>query len=546
MQFLAWQWIWATSALILLLLIYLIRRKVPKKYFAAFFFIQKQRTKSQSVRWFKNLPINWLFILHILIFTSLIVALMQPYIWVPATFAKAHSVHIIDVSASMQTALPNIKSDIIPTVSNTIVVAGAQPSVPIQQQNALSARNALTALRVQDIPSHLLDTLFFVHTMDIHDAVIHVYSDFVGITQQQIEQWSATMETNNNIVVLHTYQPAHRSVGIIDATITQDVVEATIKNFEHTPQTITYTYEDIQEQFDIAAQDVIVLQLPTQRGVLRLHSDDMQADNYLYVTVPHQEHKQMLYITNNPNTLTATLFDVLPNIAYTIYTPPSTQSLAHPLLMIEGIDRQRMLAGTIHQALEQVQQGALLIVAVDEELYSFANEFPFPIGYIQEGTVTIAQHHIANQLVYQQEESYYYSNMTALLVDEQRRTVVGLQQYGQGLIVFYGLQEDTFQLSYNYPIMIKRITDLFFEQPSIHTVHKKTDEQQPMVGFSTQQSIEYAHNFLRIENYDQPHIDTTYTTQGARQQFVLSPFLLALALCFMILEFIVMRWRKEV
>src|SRR5690606_26078631 len=123
-------------------------------------------------------------------------------------------------------------------------------------------------------------------------------------------------------------------------------------------------------------------------------------------------------------------------------------------------------------------EGSLLVIKMSDSLYNFIDEFPFDVQPRAQQSIMIRPHRLTEQLVYYGDEFVYpISSQGIVLVENQeQQAIVTLIPYGQGAILYYGIDDtiSAFKTTYAHPILLKRVFEEVLQQPDIQTINKKT------------------------------------------------------------------------
>jgi hypothetical protein len=570
-------------AIPIVLIIYFLKKKTVQTYLPSMMFLLAEQGK-KKYKWFPRIPINWLLLLHILLALVIALAVAEPYIWTPQSATTDHTIIIIDNSASMQTAnrFDAAKQDAIGKLGlkNTIIITSPKPIVIAREANYIAARSALSALKVTDAPTPLVETLAYTQSLNVQPGALHIFSDFIPTTEGDV--FNSLAKLRSNVIVPHQYTQGQNSVGFIDLKIGDDTATILVKNFQRQAIDATLIIGQQRQPLTLPPLDVAVvtIPMPSEKLTLRLTpNDDFMADNILYLMPSQKPEKRALYFTNHPNIYTQTALSVIDFVSYSTHAPPGyVNADGYEIFIFENVETDKILPSNINDALEIVQNGGVMMIKVSDRMRTFPQNDAFPFSQInpkKSGTIELVPHEFTQGLAASSREDIYTivpRNDTIPLIVSDGEHVVSFRRHGQGIIVYYGINDENFEgrfrETYAFPILMQRIMKGVFVIPELYETHLKTGSTifgvgtaqltnsrstvdlpyvTEFVGEVNVNGIFYAVNHLHPEeslvdnhlNIDE--IPTLFANAPAK--FELTKFLAAFIILLLLIEIYIMRTR---
>ena len=105
--------LYALIGLLILIIIYLIKPKPLQKTIPSLIFLTKDKGKSKKESFFQKLIRDFLLIFHFLLIAILAASAAQPFFFTDKDINKDHTVIVLDISASMNTAETSLSGSTI-------------------------------------------------------------------------------------------------------------------------------------------------------------------------------------------------------------------------------------------------------------------------------------------------------------------------------------------------------------------------------------------------------------------------------------------------
>lgn len=573
--------VYALIILPAILILYFLKKKTKTIALPSFMFLLQQQGKVRR-RWFPRLPFNWLLLIHLLLGLTLAAAILEPFYYSNESQTKDEVVLIIDTSASMQAnGYDAARADAITKVAetNTIIVTSPRPKVLLKQGSATQARSIIEALSVNDAPGNLIQSLELISEMQIQSAGVHIFSDF----QDDEDVFSAIQRISNNEVYPHEYKQSNGNIGFVDTQVTDTNITLLIRNYNDENVTAYVDFLGNRQDLTLPANDFrkITVPYPNQRTFVSLFpQDDLVEDNMFYIAPKPTDNIKLIYVTEKQNQFTNTMLSVIPFIYTENYAPPGViDMLTYDAFIIENVDASKLLPSNIDDMLTKVNQGGVLIIKASDSLQNLETHNAYPYKQILgketaeiemlPGPFTENLAAFSKELVHPIEPS---DDATTLIQTTEGKTVVAYKNYGEGIIVYYGINDEspqsTFKLNYAYPILFQRLMQSTFEIPTINQIHIETGDevltqgivqtpsgtmQGPVVaayaGYHTVGKVIRATNLLDIDESntikESALVDYNEFFSDDKVPVSLQKYLLMLALVLLLIEFIYIKQRGD-
>lgn len=579
-------------SLLVILLVYLIKPKSKTYKLPSVIFLMRQQTKRKRYRWMRYLPANWMLYLHLLLALLLTLAIMDPFLMLPESQTKSNVLHVIDLSASMESRFPQARELMLDNIgsTNTVIAVTENPSVIVQDAPGIQTRRIIGGLRPQQTSTQLVSALHLASTVVKPDTVVHIYSDMQDTTElaPELSRAIARLESNNNAVKIHLVNDQSRNVGIIASDITEGNVSFTIKNFNAYGVDVTVSDGNRGSSLSLQSGEVTTVRVPMPAEPTRFSlqvDDDFTADNALYVTPLPALTTPLLYISNAPNSYLLTALDLFSFIVHDTYEPPGVSNAdSYDAFVLENVDLNKVLPGTITRAFEKAEQGGIVIIKMSSQMEGFSHP-ALPITDRQakrEATIRLDENEFTQGLTALSKEVVYPATAkpgsTVIATTQEGDPVIVAGHHGKGLVVYYGIDDSAvisaFKLSYAYPILLKRILQDALDYPSLDDINRKTGDllttggaitgpdgrsytiphALTMTGFYTQGNRKIAVSLLDpLESQIDatPNIEQSQGDAGigtVQEELVprgLHTYIIYVVLALLLFEMLVLKWRGE-
>lgn len=291
--------------LIILILFYLKRPQPQEQVMPSIEFFMKDKADGKLNKLFQRLKSNFLLILHILIFTSLVLAIAEPFQLQQGE--QDHRILILDNSANSHSELQDQKDYLKEKTGqlNTIITA-ADNQIITEETSTRQAQNQISQIEINyEEPK----TIEAIRTAREYDGEIIIASNYGGQNINQVQR-----ELNGLTQEYQTTSPSfENNWGITHIEqINPEEVRATIRNYKQQDEEIQIQNGNDNQKLEVPAQSSsdITLELEEGMNTLELEEDQYPLDNEINI-LHEPEEKTAQYITNNPNQHVKTAISVL-------------------------------------------------------------------------------------------------------------------------------------------------------------------------------------------------------------------------------------------
>jgi hypothetical protein len=581
--------LYSLLAIFLLILLYLMRPKPVRKVIPSLIFLETRKNRHDFNSFFKRFVKDWLFIVHMIILLLLILAIAGLAAQFNLKKMDKQVIFVIDASASskanddgeifgkyIQEARKNVGA------SNTIILAKNSPEVIAFETNPINAVRILSGLRPTDSTSNLWDAMMIASEMSTGTVI--VLSDFIDTNGKDMATAKKLLEAKgSNVEFLNLRKNALRNLGIVNYAYEGETLAVEVRNFGTQEETFrTPDRQEIQVMPLASAEFTYIL----KEGVNKVEietGDALRSDDALYFYMPKTAELQGLYISNGRQSNIYSALSSIRSIKLSRADPPIVQVGDKKLYVIDDMDYSVILPGTIDQIRTEVQNGASLIIAVQEGMQpaKLGDLLPVEMGEFKKQDVSIINTADGKMgdIAFGQSSRYFESvlmnNNTVIIAmanDKQGSPVISMTRYGKGKILYYGIVDEynSFRASTQYPLFWiyaveelgsqsglkdtnKAVGEMIYGQdirlPDNSRAEKyesisqvgiyKVDGEE--VAVSLLNTLESDLNFMPVEL----SAEVTSEVTKVRQQILLAPFLVALIVLLSFLDILILKRRGE-
>lgn len=491
------------TALVLIpfLLLYLVRPKPKHETLPSLLFILKDKGKGNVRSFFRTFLKDILFLFHLLLFLLLIAAAAEPYIEVPRSALADQTVLIVDVSASMQEGDRLARaiaaaSDLVGRENTIILVKGA-PEILVERVSSGDARKALAGLAAVDTPTDLSGAIHLARGYAGPGTVISVISDFAPtVGDLDFETAADSLRSTGALVTFHPIAGGAGNIGIIDLVVGPGLSSLWVKNYEPRPAEVTLAISDTEQTLLLGPRETKEITFNTPGGVAEIalkEKDALAVDNTVWTSAPEKNRIKVLIITNDRAAVDRSRFlvalEVIGNnfptefdVEYAV--PPKVPALDHDVYVLYRVDPQFVLPGYVKDILDQVGEGAALLLFPDLRLFSLEWQGLLPVA---PGNGTGGRAQVSAEtanLLTQDIQFGQVSGYTPVAVTETGSVLAGtptdplivLGRHERGNILYFGLDEErsSFSNDPSYPVFWRRAFDLLTHRPSLENLNLRT------------------------------------------------------------------------
>ncbi|MBW2972640.1 VWA domain-containing protein [Candidatus Woesearchaeota archaeon] len=504
--------LWALLALIPLILVYLIRPRPKKQTIPALMFLMKESAKSDKKSFLRRFVRDPLFLFQLLILIAFAIAIAKPFVTLAEDVLAEKTAIVLDASASSQVDIDgttrferaiDIAKDNVGS-ENAIILISSVPELIADEADAAKARDELDHIMPRDTPTSIFDSMIFASNYVKEKDKVIVISDFIETgTQKDFTAAKSILESKGLIVDfvnLRDFEDRRaKNIGIVDLDVTEEQTSVQIKNYNYDNETVRLEMEGVElttSEITIEPKAVEVVSFPTP-GALSKFSiepyeghDDFELDNDLYVSAPSRESAPLLLITNDNSKYLRTALNVIETISVDIGTPPKVPDPNHQIIMINDVNKDLILPGTIKKIKKTVSEGAALIVFAQPDLFSLDLEGMLPVERADKGAPVFIEHEvwvaptfessITEDINFGMVKKYLkvvpLPGATTLASTTNNVSMIVMRNYEKGMVLYFGLMEDhsNFKEDIYYPVFWKRLFDMAIKKQDLSELNFRT------------------------------------------------------------------------
>jgi hypothetical protein len=469
-------------------------------------FLIKQFQKSTRYSFLRTFLREFLFLIHLLLLILIAIAATHPFYESNESVDAEYTVIIIDNSASSGVIEGSSRFDRIIDEAHD-ALAGEEISIILAQNSPIIVLDAGEKADAIDVlnriePSQSLSALGTSmlaagNLLEDKKGKIVVISDFVNTDSVNPNVAKKSLESRGQIVEFIDVKQNGGNIGIVDVDLSEDETKLSIKNYYNTSENVKMTINGEPFNIDILAgetEKVIFSHSPGLNTVKLSVDDNFEEDNTLQVMVPMEVPKNILFLSNNEQNYILPLLHAYKEswnefIEIEEGTPPIIPSPDHDIYILTGIDKDKLPKAIIKQMLRDVEEdGATLIVGVQEDIekFSFKGDLPVNLGSLQEKEALIFNSHVltdvTSHISFGKTGTYLkadaVSGATTLAYTETGEDLIVVDEYGNGLIVYYGIFDDnsTFHYDISYPLFWQQLIDYIIGKDEITELNYKIGE----------------------------------------------------------------------
>jgi hypothetical protein len=503
--------LWALLALIPLIIVYLIRPKPKKQTIPALMFLLKESAKSDKRSFLRRFIRDPLFLFQILMIIAFAIAIAKPFITVTEDVFVEKTALVVDASASSQVEVGGtsrfdraieIAKDNVGS-KNAIIVLSSVPELKADDIDATKAREELSLLKPRDTPTNIFDSMIFAGNYVNEKDKIVVISDFIETSTQKDFNAAKNILKSKGIIVdlvnlLDFEQEKAKNIGIVDLDVNEQEVTVQIKNFNDDNETVLLDLEGADltvKELLIEPKAVEVVSFPTPAALSKfsirpVSVDNFALDNDLYVSAPSTEAVPFLLISNKVSKYLSTALEVIETVDVDRGIPPKVPDINHQIIMINNINHELLLPGTMKSIQKKVEDGAALIIIAQTDILAVDFRGMLPVERADKGGPVLIEHDvfvtpmqetsITQDINFGRVSKYLkvtpLDGSTVLASTTNNVSMIVMRSHGKGLVVYFGMMDDhsDFKLDIYYPVFWKRLFDMAIRKQDLSELNFRT------------------------------------------------------------------------
>ncbi len=504
------QWIYFLALPAALILFYLIRPKPRKQTVPSLMFFLRDQGKSKFLALFQFLSRNFLLFLQLLILLLFILALLRPFLPTTSETKADDVIFVIDGSASMnalfdsQSRFSAAKSYLEENLGerNTIIFARDHPFVIAEKETGFRTKTLLSRVDTTDTPGKLGSSMLLALEKAEKGSTIYILSDFLE-ENLNLAYFQNLVEGKDAKVIFKDFSSRIANIGFIGMQMRGEELELTIKNFNQVNETVHWQLKggDLAVKKDpvsLGPREVKKITItPIPKGAIEIiidNKDDFSTDNILYFVGESEQRYRTLYLTNTIDVIFETAITYLPYLDIEEISPPTsfTPEL-YDLIIINNVNTNMMLPGTMKKLRDHIRDGAKLIIVAQPQLLNIDFQALLPLSYSGTGQETIIELGPDKDIIAPQEGFFdinfgtvnqflkfkpIATTKTIATDSTGNFSIIATYPLGRGKILYYGLQKEysDFSATIDHHKFWKRAIDYLLEKEHISKYNKKTAE----------------------------------------------------------------------
>ncbi|WP_210424083.1 vWA domain-containing protein [Halorussus ruber] len=493
----------AVAAALPIIALYLLKPDPEEVAFPAVEFLLGDREERRRHPALRRLQRNALLALQLLAVLLVAVSLAAPYVPVSERETVSETVVVVDATASMATEAGEktrfdravqAAEDAV-TSETSVVVAGAETTVPTRRAPPTEAKAALSDLRVTAGTSDLREAVSRAAAVAGDDARIVVLSDFAS------GDWRtavASARARGYTVALRQFSGGgSENVGVVGSSFSNGTVSVRVKNFGERRATRKVTLGGESESLTLDPGEVATarLSVPAGGGTLELApGDSFPTDDRLAIAAPEEPTIDVLVVTNDENRPLTTALSVIRGTRVTVKHPPASISESYDLVVFSEVAPDRLLDGTLSVARETLSAGGGVVIQAQSNLSAVGYGDLLPVA--PNGTATdptVRQPSptpLTEDVTFPAPEGYVRADLragTAHLRTANGTPLLAAAPLSGGRVFYYGYPADnsSFEHNYRYPVFWKRVVYELTGRRSLSSMNRRTGTTLPLGGNAT-------------------------------------------------------------
>ncbi len=482
---------------IILSLLYFMRPKPFKKVIPSLIFLESGRKQLSMTAFFRKFVKDWIIIVQIFLLLALCLATLDLTTNIYFRQISKDVVFVIDASASSKATdngklMFNKYKDIARSrvgIRNSIILVKNTPEILAKQTNPANALRILSTMKPTDSLSNIWDAMMVASDISISGSKIIVLSDFIDSSSKDLSIAKRILEAKGlNVEFINPKENDLSNIGIIKYTISGDNAFINVKNYD--PIERSFEILNNKETIKIPAFAVEQFSVALEEGINEIEiktKDDFTVDDKINIIIPKVSDTEVLFMTNEKNTFLRTAFESMKSLNIKKQEPPIVSVGSQKLFVLDNINYNSLLPGTLDDIKEKVHEGSSLIITAQDNIDTEMLKDILSVEIIQESKLSVE---IINKATIEKLQEYdfglssrYYitklSNNNSIVIaeanDKDRSPVIVLTKYGQGNVLFYGIfdNDNPFKLNTQYPLFWVNMIELLTKKDSVRDVNLK-------------------------------------------------------------------------
>lgn len=474
--------------LVPLIILYLIKPKPEEAEIPSLIFIRRTIEKESRYNFLRRFIRDPLLLIQALVLSFLTFAMVNPYYVSSVEVESENIALVIDASASMQAvdvspsrfekAVEIASASIGNNDRVSIILAESLPLVALEHGKGSEAKALLKSLKPRATETNLGEAILLARELlkSKNNTRILVASDF-SFSSTDYEVARKVAESEGILVDYLRVGAEASNVGIVGLTPTRGGFTVRIKNYDD---------EEVTTALEVYREDAMLfsstLELPPGRSKLLSldklppgnieialrHRDDLRLDDRAYIVISKPEVLRVLLISENQSLYLKHVLNSSGRVELREARPPTLPSFGdYDLIVMDSVDPNSLLPGTIRDLRAYVSEGGNLIVIASDTLPLMSElEALLPVvfkeGYGQGSVEKAAVNQLTMELELRGVVAKYLlagskpSAIELAVAAKDKNPVLSFWTLGEGRVFYYGLRPDStwgnFHLTPSFPI----------------------------------------------------------------------------------------------
>ena len=407
----------------------------------------------------------------------------------------SNTVIVLDVSASMQTKedgrtrfdLAVSQAKKVVGSKNSIILAKDAPFIAVQDVSGEEAVKFLNNLQPRATETKLGEAIIAAGET-LSEGRVVVISDFINTGGQDPDVAKAVLESKGLVVDFINIAGAQKSnVGIIQLDAGNDDTTVYVKNYDGAQKNVGLSVGSTRTQLSIPAKGIETYSFKTPPGVTKIElgiQDDLAVDNVALLSAPAGGKAKVLVISNNASVFLKNALLASGELDVTVTEPPIISGGDYDVIIINNVDMRQLLPGTFEDMLKRAENGATVIVTVQDnsEKIDYKGLLPVKLdGRGDGGFITVEQlNRFTKNIDFGKADYALKANTVGeqtVIATVNDVPVITIKQANFGKLVYFGIPEESeFKYSPHYPIFWTELMKYVTEQQDVRNLNLKTGE----------------------------------------------------------------------
>jgi hypothetical protein len=487
--------LWALLALVPLILLYLIRPKPKVMPIPSLMFFLKSSGARKLNSFLKQITRDWLFLIQLLLLLGLALTFAQPFTKYQHDVTASNTVIVLDVSASSQVEegsktrfeLGVAQTKKVLGSKNTIILAKDTPFIALQDASAESASKFLNGLKPKETPSKIGEAIILAGET-LSEGRVVVISDFINTGGQDPDVAKAVLQSKGLVVdFINIAGPPRGNVGIVQLDAGNDQTTVYVKNYDAQQKTVPLKIGNTQTTLTISPKGTETYSFKTPAGATKLEilaNDDFPVDNEVFLSAPAGGKSRVLLIANNASVFLKNALLASGEFDVTMTEPPVISQGDFDVIIINNVDMSQLLPGTFEDLKKKAEEGATVIVAVQDNSEKVDYRGLMPVKFSGRGDGGFVDVDQLNRFTKNIDFGKTDYVLKAEPVGDQTVIasvagvpVITFKPVNAGKLVYYGIPETSdFKYSPHFPIFWTELIKFVTEQQDVKNLNYKTGE----------------------------------------------------------------------